>query len=304
MTGSRQRHGYEVALLAALSISALSGCGADDGFSDLGSQERVVTAEQAVIPGSSTFQVTRTLSIPAGGAITDQTVSCPAGSVIVGGGHFIGASSAEVRVHRTHSAGNAWNISAANRSTTQASGLDLYAQCLSGTTATVSERWSTATLVPAAGTASLYVVCPTGTVLAGGGFQAGSDFRPYRNGPVFSGGAVWVVAGVNTSPRQSTTLRVMGVCVGGGVVGIARISGEQTPPIPPSGQIIFHQPACPTGTLLSSGGYSFSSIASPSFARGVRRNNANPAVWTSVLVNKEATQIAPFVHTICLDLLQ
>ena len=290
---------FNVAAVMASSVLALSACGAEDGSDEAGGDEPSGTSEQAIIPGSTLTQVFKTYVIPPNGSLTKAEVGCPSGSIAVGGGHFTAGS---VQVYSSERTSNGWMISVINLSTTATAPIDVYAQCLAGTAARASLFWATSNPISANGTGSKDVVCPGGTILSGGGYHSESSaFAPYANYPASLSAPGWRVRGQNKNPGSSMTFRVQAVCLSG-VTGAAEILLA-----PPSGSIgagsklKFSTPACPSGTLLSSGGH-YGSDTSKLTALGNLRNHQNPAVWTAVVLNGGTTATTANMNAVCLNI--
>jgi hypothetical protein len=283
----------------ALSVAALNSCGAVDGAADTEADESLATTEQAIIPGAAVTQVVQSYRVPANGALSNATVTCPTGSIVVGGGHFM---TGNVRVHASHSAPNGWSISVINLSPTTAFPIDVYAECLSGTNANSFPSWSTVTTLGPGQWASKTHVCPFGTILSGGGYEGSIAIHAFYNYPNQEGSvAKWTVQSLNKNSVGSSTFQTQVVCLTG-VTGRATIQSVNSPSIPAGGQVIFHSNPCPSETLLSSGGFFNLFFAPNQTAKGNIRNLQNPFLWTAAIANKETHATTAVLKTACLEL--
>jgi hypothetical protein len=292
-----------VRLVMSLGIGAITACGSQEGLTGADLDEPVASAEQPIIPGAAISQVTRTLVLPAGGSLLAQSVTCPAGSVMVGGGYLIAAVGANARVHASYGVGNSWTISVINLSNTNSSGVDVYAQCLSGTSASSSVVWSSLISVPAGSVGSAGVSCPTG-VLSGGGYNGTTAVHAWQNYPrTVSGGARWEFTAVNKNTSASTSFRSQAICLQG-VTGSTHVRTKQAS-IAAGAQAKIVSDPCPTETLLSSGGHYvsvFFGSDTPYFVKGQLRNFQNPSLWNLIFVNNSTATATPELKIACLEL--
>jgi hypothetical protein len=285
----------------ALSVAALNACGAVDGGEDSEADESLATTEQAIIPGAAVTQAAKGYVVPANGALSNATVNCATGSIVVGGGHFM-PPSGNLRVHASHSSANGWSISVINLSPTTATPIDVYAECLSGTNASSSSVWSPVTTLGPGQFASRTHRCPFGTILSGGGFAASIAIHAFYNYPNQDGSvAQWTMQGVNKNSVGSSTFQTQAVCLSG-VTGRTTIQSVNSPSIPAGAQVKFNSNLCPSGTLLSSGGFHNFAFAPNQTAKGNLRNFQNPFLWTTIIANNQTSAITAVLNTACLEL--
>jgi len=125
--------------------------------------------------GGTTEQILQQVSVAAGD-IGHPVASCPSGSVVTGGG-FASRSDGSFYVYNSSKSGNGWQVYARNNSGASIP-LNVYAICLSGTTATSSDVYEQKS-IPASSTDSAIATCPTGNLVTGGGFAAGNGLVLY-----------------------------------------------------------------------------------------------------------------------------
>jgi len=148
--------------------------------------------------GGTSSQVYAQVSVPAG-SNGHATVACPSGSVVTGGGF---ASSADFRVYNTSKDGNGWQTWAHNNSGSSKL-LNVYAMCLSGTTATTSQVLTSGT-IPANSYKGIEGACPSGQLVTGGGFAAQDSLVMYNTSMTSSDPATWITYAKNTSGSDRT----------------------------------------------------------------------------------------------------
>ena len=164
-----------------------------------------VVALPPIVLLPSTSQVLAQSSIPAG-ATGSAYATCPSGSVVTGGGY---ASSGSLDVYNSTTDGNGWHVYAKNNSGASAP-LNAYAICLVNTSGTTSQVLVQVT-VPAGGTNSGTATCPSGSVVAGGGFALNTGEEVYTQSKSGNG---WQVYGYNSS-GAGLLLNVYAICLSG-----------------------------------------------------------------------------------------
>ncbi len=117
----------------------------------------------------STTQVLQQVSVNAG-STGHSTVSCPAGSVVTGGG-FAWTTSGEVYTESKQ--GNGWEVYA-NNTTGSSQLLNAYAICMSGTSASTTQVLNQVPIA-ANSTGSATASCSGSSILTGGGFASTAD---------------------------------------------------------------------------------------------------------------------------------
>ncbi|MFC2064628.1 hypothetical protein ACFLXB_05995, partial [Chloroflexota bacterium] len=156
--------------------------------------------------GGTTSQVFGKINAPAGG-IGHATVSCPAGSVVTGGGY---ASSDVFNVYNSSKDGNGWQVWAENHAGTSKQ-LNAYAICLSGTGATSSSVLISGS-IPANSTKQVSSECPSGSFLTGGGFAANPDLLIYNVSMTLGSPHTWRTF-VRNSTGSDLTLFNYAICL-------------------------------------------------------------------------------------------
>jgi hypothetical protein len=298
--GNLSERGFQGSLLALLCASAL-GCGAEDLAMDGTGSESVGESRESVIPGAKVTQANTIYAIRAGSSLTDVTVRCPSGSVMVGGGQL--APSTKVRVHSSAPDGNGWVVSAQNLGSS-ASDLNVVAECLSGTRATSSTAAPATILMTANSWGCTTATCPRGTLLTGGGYYAPNSFRASTSQLNKSG--AWEVCGWNENPSESIQAFVYPVCVSG-VTGSVTRQSKGALALPAKESRRYDSEPCPivqgtTPLLLGSGGHHAAMISV--YAMGSTRSFQDGARWSTTFVNTTNQVHTATIITACLNLWQ
>jgi hypothetical protein len=165
-----------------------------------------VYAECLTYPGAGSHQVESNTTVNAG-THGSATASCPAGSVVTGGG-FTSSPDGSMWVYASWQNGNGWQASEKNTGGA-AKLFHVYAVCLSGTPLASAKTTATGN-IPAGGNAAVQVACPAGKVATGGGWGLSDDELPYFSG--FSSG-YWRVYAHNTSGSLRSLLTAV-TCLG------------------------------------------------------------------------------------------
>jgi hypothetical protein len=280
-------------IVLASSAAALTGCGADGGIADATLEEPVGNAEEPVIPGATITQSSKLMQLPAGGSLQGVTATCPSGSMVVGGGYLVHP---QTNVYRSNKNGSGWTIDIMNLTAATSSTVNVVAQCLKGTNALSTLYVGQTKTIAPGGHDCTMTKCPSGSILTGGGFAGDSWLHPSGSNPM-SNATEWQVCAKNQNNFQSTTLRPYAVCLSGVSGGATRVwSGQQI--LQPGSERLM-QLSCPSGLLMSSGGYAHASHA---YARGSHRSFQEPSLWSATFVNQGTTQAAIGMTTTCLEL--
>jgi len=141
--------------------------------------------------GGTTSQVLAQVSTPSG-AIGHAVATCPAGSVVTGGGY---ASSPDLTVHNSTMSGNGWQVYARNNSITSET-LNAYAICLAGTSATSSQVVSHQ-MIAGGVIGGTEATCPSGSLLSGGGFATSSNMPIYNSSMKSGDSETWMTYATN-----------------------------------------------------------------------------------------------------------
>jgi hypothetical protein len=137
--------------------------------------------------GSSSTQILNQVTAVAGG-IGHAVASCPAGSVVTGGG-WASSSDGNLIVYNSSRSGNGWQIYARN---TSGSGklLNAYAICLQGTAGTTDQILNQVT-IPSGDTGAAEATCSSGSLVTGGGFAGNADLITYNTSMVSGSDTKW-----------------------------------------------------------------------------------------------------------------
>lgn len=133
--------------------------------------------------------------------ISHLEVSCPAGSVVTGGGWVVG-STKPVEVYNSSQSGNGWQIYVSNTGSENPL-INAYAVCLSGisgTTASASDNGP----VAADGTGHVVQACPSGSYATGGGFATNIGVTIYNTSKKDNGWQNYALNGTGTEKGLNT----------------------------------------------------------------------------------------------------
>jgi hypothetical protein len=155
--------------------------------------------------GGTTSQVYAQVTVSPG-SFNNATVSCPAGSVVTGGGY---ASNTYLTVYNSTMTGNGWQTYAMNNSGSNQL-LNAYATCLSGTSATTSQVFAQVS-VPAGTSDNAHVSCPSGSLLTGGSFAGSTNLWIYNSSMSSTDSKVWYAYAKNLS-GTSQLLNSYAIC--------------------------------------------------------------------------------------------
>jgi hypothetical protein len=160
------------------------------------------------VSGATTAQVKDYVTAPASD-IGHAVVSCPAGSVVTGGG-WAGASNGSLWVYNSSRRANGWQVYAQNRSGS-ARTVTAYALCLSGSDA--STRQIAASVSVASGaTGGAGPTCGADELVTGGGFASQDDMVMYSTLANTSGAHEWWTYAENTG-GENRTMHGYAICL-------------------------------------------------------------------------------------------
>ena len=138
--------------------------------------------------------------------VTQITTSCPAGTLVTGGGWVIGTDP-NVQIYNSSMDGNGWQIYVNNTGGSSPQ-VNVYATCLSGVSGTTDMEGNTGNSIPAGDIAHVTVDCPGAGVVTGGGFAANFGITIFNETIT---GNIWNVYARNNT-ASSKTLNGYGIC--------------------------------------------------------------------------------------------
>jgi hypothetical protein len=159
-----------------------------------------VYATCLVNSGGSISQLDNQVSALAGGT-AHVVVSCPAGSVVTGGG-WATESNGDIWVYNSSKSSNGWQIYARN-SGTESHLINVYAMCLSGVSGSTQNTMEPVS-IPAGDTGYALAFCPSGTYVVGGGFACQDDLDVYNSSDRSLVDNGWINYAFNTGSVQRT----------------------------------------------------------------------------------------------------
>jgi hypothetical protein len=180
-----------------------------------------------------------------GGGTMSIGATCPADSIVVGGGFM---SSAEVVFVEQYKDGNGWTVMATN---TAGSGREVYAYavCLHYAYGASATQVHDQVTMPGNGLKQALVTCPTGSIASGGGWKAQDEnVRVYQSIRSSNG---WYIEARNES-SSAKSLSVYAVCLS--VTGATATEVGEGISVPGNslGKAIV---TCPWGRVLTGGGF-------------------------------------------------
>jgi Ig-like domain from next to BRCA1 gene len=220
----------------------------------------------------------------ASGAQGSVTASCPAGTVITGGGFSTGL---DVWVYTQLASGNGWIVYARNNAAVSRT-LTASAVCLTYPSASTAQVVSSAT-ASAGHSASGTATCPAGTILTGGGYS-GMPNAVLRTYSVIPSGNSWVVT-ANNSSGGDIVFNVYAVCLSGTTLTTVYAQGNAT--VPGSGNG-FAYAVCPGGKVVTGGGFGLAVDLTPYFS------GLSSGKWYAYAHNSAGTDRALLAHIVCL----
>lgn len=197
-----------------------------------------------VPPQALTTQVFQQITV-AGGASSGVTATCPAGSIVTGGGWASNAAGT-LDVYNSSKSGNGWQVFARNSS---GSGqlLNSYAICLSGTSGSTTQEVAQKSIAAGAHD-GISKLCSSG-IVTGGGFAKNNGEALYNTSPSGNG---WSSFAWNTT-GGSLLLNTYAICLTG-VSGATSslVVNQVTVPAGATGNSLA---TCPAGRIMTGGGF-------------------------------------------------
>ena len=281
---------------------------------------QTITATGLVVPLAG-YQVVSSgvLALAAGGGFVIQSVACPVGTKVLGGGAaVVGEGSADFNTRLQESApgtinGGAQDVWGASMKNLDASphNVQIYAVCAN--TPAGYAVLSSDVLLGSGGFNRQSVVCPAGKKVLGGGVlvigEGAADFntRIQESGPAtVNGGAqdVWGVSVKNTD-ASSHTVRIYAICAfplsGYEVIASGNI------PLAAAGGFDRQSVLCPVGKSIVAGGAQVIGEGSADFNTRVQEsapgtiNGGAQDVWGASLRNEDAAAHTMAIRAICAD---
>jgi hypothetical protein len=157
-------------------------------------------------PSAVTTQMMTSVSIDAGHSAS-QTVTCPSGSVVTGGG-YTGKGDGTLWTYASWMNGNGWQVSAKNTGA-YGTAFNVYAVCLSGTPLSTTAVTGNADIAPGS-VGFAEAACPAGKTVSGGGFGLSDDLIPWYSVLTSSGWRVFA----HNGGAHTRGLLSEAVCVG------------------------------------------------------------------------------------------
>ena len=236
---------------------------------------------------ASLDQVTSEINVPAGESGT-TTATCPAGSLMLGGGF---ASGEGMKITKTMPDPSGWLVAGLN-STGSALAFTAYAYCLhnaAGTIRVVSVD------VPVSG--APFARCQSGEIVTGGGYADDTgSLDVYINTPI--GDSVdpnnaWSVM-ARSSQNADQPIRVYAVCLSGSGL-TSKLVRDDKVNYGPGGNSLSFTLTCPTGAVMSEGGYEGTDVYIN------RVNSSDASVWEVQVKGKNFFD-GSLDHAVCLNL--
>ncbi len=204
------------------------------------------------------------------------TATCPAGSVVTGGGWQVDTS--KVHILASMQDNNGWMISVSNTSNS-ATGVDGYAECLSGISGAGSVSQGNTIYVNAHSNAYPNPQCSQG-VATDGGFGSSASISVNASEPAYPSG--WIVIALNNS-NSTLTLANTVTCLTG---TNATISVVHKSAVIHPGQIMGATATCPAGSVVVGGGWGGDHNVHPMLMN--KTNNNAWTVWSENTSNVDA----------------
>jgi len=148
----------------------------------------------------SSSQIYDQVVAPAGG-IGNGAATCPAGSVVTGGG-WASNSDGSLAIYNSSKSGNGWQVYARNTSGEEKF-FNAYAICLAGTNGITNQRGDKMSIT-AGSTGAVGAVCDDGALVTGGGFAANKDLYIYDTSLEKGSDSTWWAYAIN--PTGSSQL--------------------------------------------------------------------------------------------------
>jgi hypothetical protein len=264
------------------SDDTLFGIGADHN-SDFYVKIKVIV----VLPPPAVAPMTQSVSSSVNltpGAVDSATATCPAGTVVTGGGFSVGL---DVWVYTQLKQGNGWIAYAKNNAGVNRT-LTTYAICLSYLSVTTTQVFTSVT-VDAGHSATGTATCPAGSVVTGGGYTGKID-GSLRTFSEYLTGNAWQVAASNNGV-SSTTFNVYAICLSGASFTTIIVNGNNSITAGGNG---FAEAACPAGKVVTSGGFGLAVDLVPYYS------SLNSGKWRVYAHNNAGSARALSSHAVCL----
>jgi hypothetical protein len=188
------------------------------------------------------------VAIPAGGQ-GSALATCPAHSIVVGGGFAGGADN--MVIYTSYMSGNGWQVFAKNNGGGSQL-LNSYAICLFNTSGATSQVGSVVAIpAPSGAYGTTSVTCPGGSIMTGGGFKSDPvDAWVYNMEPIGTTTITgWETYIRNLGTPSSATLYA--ICLTGVSATTELVRNQTTVPANGTGGVTA---ACPSGFLGATGG--------------------------------------------------
>jgi hypothetical protein len=234
----------------------------------------------------TTQQVFKQESIAAGSQ-GSATIACPGSSIITGGGFALGNTS-NMFAKTTSMDNNGWQTYAINNSGTSQL-LNSYAVCLSNSGGTTSQVFAQVT-APANAVGNAVVSCPAGTVVTGGGYASNLNFTVYNSSKKDNG---WQVYAKNNS-GSGQLLNAYAICLAGTSATSSVVTAQTSIAGSSTGVT---QATCPSGSLLSGGGFAGSTDL---LIYNTSMDSGNNKTWNTYARNLSGNSKLLNSYAICL----
>lgn len=237
----------------------------------------------ATTPPLSVDQVSEQFTIQPN-SNNNRTVTCPSGSVVVSGG-FDGGEG--IRVWQSKRDGNGWRITARN-TTGSSIQVRVFATCLfnSGGSSSEATKQENAN---ASDITQIDIACPSGTLVTGGGWLIGAT-DPIELIESSRSGNGWQIV-VNNTGGSNPQFNVYAVCLAGVSGSTAQVS-DTSGQIPPNDTLQLDK-ACPSGTLVTGGGFAVN------IGANVYNTSKLANGWQNFARNTTGTQKLLHTYAIC-----
>jgi len=227
-------------------------------------------------------QVIAHTSIPAG-ATGNQTVSCPAGSIVTSGGFALGEG---LWFYNSTKNDNGWRVYAKNNSAS-AQTLMVYAICLHNTGGTTTAILNQINAAPSTWTRN-FVSCPAGSTVVGGAFVNGSNGALELYNSSKSGNGWQIYVNNNTATQQ--LFNVYAICLSG---ASGTTSDSYSSISVPAGTYAHGVKACGGSSILTGGGFAVNT------GLYVYNMSADGNGWQNYANNPGASDLTMFTYAIC-----
>ncbi|HZE51378.1 MAG TPA: hypothetical protein VE074_17515 [Jatrophihabitantaceae bacterium] len=185
------------------------------------------------------------LAVGAGGGAWLEAY-CPSGMLATGGGEVNGSVAGGVTLRNTYAlgGGSGWHVDITNDSASSTS-VTVYAVCFSGLT---TYQQITASASPSNGSAYVSIPCSGGQIVGGGGWSGSNSAYPTEAiASLYYHDWLWNVH----STSSSAVVTAQAICADG-IGNLQSPDGTHVSVAP--GQSVGAHTACPSGTLVVSGG--------------------------------------------------